>query len=156
MAQHVLSADRPKTNPTDDRLGDAPFAKHLAESICKMNAVEGLVIAVYGSWGSGKTSVLNFLLHYLREKPKDEQPIYIPFNPWWFSGHEDLTRSFFNQLQSKLSGTKNPIKKLRNHIADLADIVSKVPIPYAQAGEAVGKAVRVRKKDVTELKEEIS
>jgi len=60
MAQPTLSADRPKTNPIDDRLGYAPFAKHLAESICEMNAAEGLVIAVYGAWGSGKTSLLNF------------------------------------------------------------------------------------------------
>ena len=155
MTQHPLSADRPKTNPTDDRLGYAPFAKHLAESICKMNAVEGLVIAVYGAWGSGKTSLLNFLLHYLRERPEDEQPIYIPFNPWWFSGHEDLTRSFFNQLQSKFSG-KNTIKKLRNRIADFADIVSKVPLPYTKAGEAVEKMARVRKKDIAELKAEIA
>ena len=120
-----------------------------------MNAAEGLVIAVYGAWGSGKTSLLNFLLHYLREKAEDEQPIYIPFNPWWFSGHEDLTRSFFNQLQSKFS-RKNTIKKLRNRIADFADIVSKVPLPYAKAGEAVEKMVRVRKKDIAELKAEIA
>jgi len=121
-----------------------------------MNSVEGLVMAVYGAWGSGKTSLLNFLLHYLQEKPEDEQPIYMSFNPWWFSGQEGLTRLFFDQLQSKIKGQKSKIKKLRNRLADFADVVSKVPIPYASAGEAVSALVREKTKDVVEIKEEIA
>ena len=50
----LLSSDRPLTDPKNDRLGYAPFAKHLARSILEMPSPEGFVAALYGSWGSGK------------------------------------------------------------------------------------------------------
>ena len=87
---NVLSADNPLKDPKDDRLGYAPFARNLAESICRMAPPEGFVIAVYGPWGSGKSTLLNFLIYYLEQKSEDVQPIIVPFNPWWFSGQEDL------------------------------------------------------------------
>ncbi|RMF84746.1 MAG: hypothetical protein D6736_18735 [Nitrospinota bacterium] len=60
---HLLSSDKPVVDPNEDRLGYAPFAKHLAESIGKMTPTEGLVIGIYGPWDSGKTTLLNFILH---------------------------------------------------------------------------------------------
>jgi predicted KAP-like P-loop ATPase/DNA-binding transcriptional regulator YiaG len=152
----VLSADRPITNPTDDRFGYAPFARHLAESICKMNSTEGLVIAVYGPWGSGKTSVLNLMRYYIEQHPQAQQPIVISFNPWWFSGHEDLTRRFFDQLQAQISGRRAALKKIRNGLANLADIVSNAPIPYASSAKVAGEMIKERQKDVTLIKEKIS
>ncbi|OKH27623.1 hypothetical protein NIES1031_06780 [Chroogloeocystis siderophila 5.2 s.c.1] len=44
---NVLSADNPLKNPEHDRLGYAPFAKNLADSICKMSPPQGFVTAVY-------------------------------------------------------------------------------------------------------------
>jgi predicted KAP-like P-loop ATPase len=92
----------PLIDPNDDRLGYAPFAKNLANSICQMSPPDGFVMAVYGPWGSGKSTLLNFIVHYLEQKPESEQPIIVPFNPWWFSGQEDLTKRFFGQLQAVL------------------------------------------------------
>ncbi|HEY9742823.1 MAG TPA: P-loop NTPase fold protein, partial [Coleofasciculaceae cyanobacterium] len=89
-----LSTDTALIEPKQDRLGYAPFAQHLAESICKMNVPEGFVIAIYGASGSGKSTLLNFLRYYLQQKPENEQPIIVPFNPWLFSGDEDITKRF--------------------------------------------------------------
>jgi predicted KAP-like P-loop ATPase len=91
----MLSADKPLTDPQEDQLGYALFARHLAFSLSKMVPAEGFVVAIYGPWGSGKTTLLNFLFHYFNQAPKDEQPIIVPFNPWWFSGHEKLAKHFF-------------------------------------------------------------
>lgn len=156
-AFNVLSGDKPLTDPEHDRLGYAPFAAHLAESILHMVPTEGLVIALYGPWGSGKTTVLNFILHYLQRAPKTEQPIIVRFNPWWFSGHEDLTRRFFGQLLAILSKWKSIGNDVRKSIADFAELVSAAPIPYASSPLKVGgRMLRPRQKDVPELKTEVS
>ena len=154
---NILSADNPLNDPKDDRLGYASFARNLAESLCIMTSGEGLVLAVYGSWGSGKSTLLNFMIHYLKQKPDDKQPIIVPFNPWWFSGQEELTRHFFEQLQVSLKKAPNVAKELTENIADLANIVSGLPIPYADYVKVLadaGKAL-VQPKDIYKLKEEI-
>src|SRR5579863_7715966 len=88
-----LSADRPGIEPNSDRLGYAPFAKRLAHSIARLSRAEGHVVALYGGWGFGKTTMLNYVRHYLNEMGPNERPIVVTYNPWWFSGHEDLVRA---------------------------------------------------------------
>ena len=91
-----LSVDSTLTDPKADRLGYAPFARYLADSICNMDFTGGFIIGVYGSWNSGKSTLLNFIVHYLKQKPENEQPLIVPFNPWSFSGSEDIPRRFFD------------------------------------------------------------
>lgn len=148
-------ADRSLTDPQHDRLGYAPFAKYLADSICQMKFPGGFVIAISGAWGFGKSTMLNFLVHYLQQKPETEQPIIINFNPWLFTGDEDITRRFVKQLQISLSDLKALPKGFRKRIADFVKAVSEIPIPYAQAGKAVVKLFDNQQKDTYELKEEL-
>lgn len=111
-----LSSDRPGTDPSQDLFGHALFAKHLAASICRIPATEGLVIGLYGPWGSGKTTTLNYIQSYINAMPEAERPVVVSFNPWWFSGHDDLARAFLAQLQAALSEKgamfKNAIRSL--------------------------------------------
>jgi predicted KAP-like P-loop ATPase len=158
MAQTV-SDNQPRdnrlTNPQTDRLGYASFAQHLADCICKMNFAETFAIAVYGPWGSGKSTLLNFVLHYLEEKPDEEQPIIVPFNPWLFSGYQDITRRFFDQLQNVISKTTYVPKGLKERIADFAKVVGEIPLPYAQTGKAVATLFDDNQKEASDLKEEV-
>src|SRR5437016_5983950 len=105
QARSDLSADRPGFDPNSDRLGYAPFAKRLAETIARLSRAEGHVVALHGGWGFGKTTMLNYVRHYLNEMGPNE-PIVVTYNPWWFSGHEDLVRAFFGQLRTKIEGHK--------------------------------------------------
>ena len=66
-----LANDRPVSDPQGDLLHRQPFVEQLAQSILSVNAHEGFVFAVTGPWGSGKTTVLNFVENFLR-KPKDD------------------------------------------------------------------------------------
>lgn len=150
-----LSADNPLYDPTTDRLGYAPFARYLADSIRQMTFPGSFIVGVYGSWGWGKTTLLNFIVHYLKQKPEDEQPVIVPFNPWLFSGEDDITRRFFDQIQSVLSSRKFVPKGFKDRIADLAKVVSEIPLPYAQAGKAVAKLVDDKEKDASDLKEDV-
>lgn len=155
--QAQLSSGRPLEDPAFDKLGYGHFAQTLADGIQKMAPLDGLVIAVYGAWGSGKTTMLNFVEHYVLKAPEDERPIIFRFNPWWFSGPEELTLHFFTELRLVL-GKRSGLGKLLTNLADLAEIVSETT-PYAPLGKlgALGlrKAAR-QKRDVVELKDEIA
>lgn len=156
-APQQLSPDRPGEDPALDRLGYSPFAKHLADSVLRLPSTEGLVIAVYGAWGAGKTTVLNYIRHYLGQAPQEQRPALVTFNPWWFSGAEDLIRGFFGQLQAHNLGTPGPAaNRLRNKLADLSEAVSEIPLPYTKVGKAAARLLRTKPKDVAKLKEEIS
>jgi predicted KAP-like P-loop ATPase len=150
-----MSVDSTLTDPKADRLGYAPFARYLADSICNMDFAGGFIIGVYGSWNSGKSTLLNFIVHYLKQKPENEQPLIVPFNPWSFSGNEDIPRRFFDQIQSVLNDWKFVPKGLKQRIADFANVFSQIPLPYAQAGNAVATIFDDKQKDASDFKEEV-
>jgi predicted KAP-like P-loop ATPase len=158
----ILSADKPLITPQEDQLGYALFAKHLAFSLTKMIPAEGFVVAIYGPWGSGKTTLLNFLFYYFREAPVAEQPIIVPFNPWWFSGHEKLAKHFFDQLQASLATSDIDLTGLQGKIAEFADMVSELPssihIPYISIGKIAVEFTPLKSsvKNVIKLKMEIA
>jgi hypothetical protein len=151
-----ISADRPGTDPSQDALGYAPFAEKLARSILRLPSDEGMVIAVHGAWGSGKTTFLNYVHWYLRKNPLQSQPICVSFNPWWFSGDETLLRAFFDQLRAHVGGVGDVLSKLGDKFADLADAVSTVPVPHTAFARPLAWVLRAalrKPKDVQGLKQ---
>ena len=151
----VLSPDRPLDNPDADRLGYAPFAQHLAFSVSKMRSPDGIVIALYGSWGSGKTTVLNFICHYL----DGTDMTVVQFNPWWFSGHEDLLRQFFSQLKASISKWGKAANKVLPLLSDFAEAVAQTPTPWAPAAGTFAKwrnRSDPKLKDVADLKSDLA
>jgi len=147
-----LSADRPSADPEADRLGYAPFAKRLADSILRLSGAEGHVVALHGPWGFGKTTMLNYVRHYVGQGAPTEQPIIVPFNPWWFAGSEDLIWAFFNQLEARLQGHKEFSSEMRERLADFAELLSEAPVPHATLGKIGAKLLRPKKKDIAKLK----
>lgn len=79
-----LSGDRPKEHLTDDRLGYANFAQSLARSIAGLGPTEGIVLAVNGAWGSGKTTAVNMIVEALAKLQKDA-PSSREIVPVWFN-----------------------------------------------------------------------
>lgn len=62
-------ADKPIEKADEDLLGRSDFAKQFGKSICEYDSKDGLVIGLYGKWGSGKTSIINMAIS---EIPVDE------------------------------------------------------------------------------------
>lgn len=147
-----LSPDRALTDPKDDRFGYSPFARHLADSLCRMAPPEGLVVAIYGPWGTGKTTLLNFVSHYIAQKPLSARPVEVSFNPWWFSGHEDLTRRFFQQFRAVLGKRKELARAAVAKLAEFADVVSVAPVPYASGAKVISRIFSRVDEDVATLK----
>lgn len=158
----ALSADRPSLDPKNDLFGHAPFAKSLADSICLYPGNDGLVLALYGPWGSGKSTVLNYVRHYLCQRPALEQPVVVTFNPWWFSGQENLARAFLGQLQAVLPAKSEKFKLLGDLLADFAegiggliDLTGVTGGAGGRIGKLFGQAKR-KPKDVPALKASIT
>ena len=61
-------SDSPILRPDQDVLGRRGFALELARAIDRLavTARDGFVIAIHGEWGSGKTSVIELVVRYLR------------------------------------------------------------------------------------------
>jgi predicted KAP-like P-loop ATPase len=95
--KHQFSADRPIGFIEEDLLGRAPFAESLASAIKGWRGNESLVVALYGPWGSGKSSVKNMVLQTLRSAEAN-CPLIIEFNPWQWSGQNQLAEAFFREI----------------------------------------------------------
>lgn len=159
----ALSADRPRSNPQDDLFGHAPFAESLANSICRYPGNDGLVLALYGPWGSGKSTVLSYVRHFLEQLPEKEKPVVVDFNPWWFSGQENLARAFLGQLQAVLPTKSEKFKKLGDLLGDFAegvggliDLSGMTGGAGSKIGKLVGMVTKSKPKDVPALKSKIS
>lgn len=79
----------------------------LADSIEKIEASESFVYGVAGEWGSGKSTVLNFVVDYLSQIAEGgleqrTKPAIVRFNPWWFTGTGALLESFFAAFETVL------------------------------------------------------
>lgn len=118
---NTLSADRPQTDPAQDLFGYAPFAETLTKALCNYGSSDPLVLGLYGAWGSGKSTILKFICHNLEAMPKEERPIVIEFNPWWFSGQEHLARAFLGQLQAVLPDKNEAFKELGEMLGNFSE-----------------------------------
>lgn len=160
-----LSSDRPSTDPAQDLFGHAPFAKTLAKAIRSHRGSDGIVLALYGPWGSGKSTVLAYVEHELEHSPDGERPVVVSFNPWWFSGQENLAKAFLGQLQAVLPAKYKGFEKVGNLIAEfsgalggVADLAGKSHgIPFlGKLVESGAKRLATKPKDVPALKKALS
>jgi predicted KAP-like P-loop ATPase len=80
------AADQPVRSVDDDLLGRGPFAAALAGAIAGWREPESLVVALTGPWGTGKSTIKNFVIEALRAMPNDERPDLLSFTPWDVAG----------------------------------------------------------------------
>ena len=145
-------ADKPIEKADEDLLGRSDFAKQFGKSICEYDSEDGLVIGLYGKWGSGKTSIINMAISeipvdksekkkwyskvYKRikkifnsQKTEEEDqchyPIIIRFSPWNYSDKNNLISLFFNELKNKLGVAKGEENKgkIGKAISQYSDII---------------------------------
>ena len=58
--------DAPISDPRLDVFDREPFAHRIADTIGERNDLSSIVVGIYGPWGDGKTTVLNFIRNRLR------------------------------------------------------------------------------------------
>lgn len=104
----MFIGDQPIVNKEADLLDRAEYAKKLAEAIAKSKNDSGLVCAIYGNWGSGKTSFKNLLK---KELPKNVEAL--EFSPWRWSGEDVLFDRFFDEI-GKSIGSNPKYEEISN------------------------------------------
>lgn len=91
----VFHSDAAITNFDQDLFERKEFTSRLNEKILQFKAKNSLVIALYGPWGSGKTSVLNLISQTLSQEKKVK---VLNFDPWYFNSQEQLIQAFLNTI----------------------------------------------------------
>ena len=123
----TYSSDKPIRKITEDLLGRAPFSLQLAKAITNYNENSGLVIGIYGGWGTGKTSIINMIENEISNL-EDDKIIFIRFSPWNYSDKDSLIRLFFESLKIKLNiHHKKNIDNAINNYLDALDILTLIP-----------------------------
>ncbi|MBK5232185.1 MAG: AAA family ATPase [Thermoleophilia bacterium] len=97
-----LNADAPIAKPADDLLGREGLIRELALTIDEAPGTRGFVIGLTGSWGLGKTSLLNLL-----EGAMNESQVLFRFEPWLFAGTAELVERFFSELSTDLKSSNS-------------------------------------------------
>ena len=118
-----LSSDRPLCDPAHDLFNHSSFARARADAIRRHMGADGIVLAVFGPWGSGKSTVLAFVQHHLEQAPATERPVTVTFNPWWFSGQENLAKALLGQLQAVLPEKYAGFKAIGDKIAEFSEAI---------------------------------
>jgi KAP family P-loop domain len=118
--------DNPIKTSSEDALQRASLAHSFAHQVRELDTTEGMVIAVLGPWGSGKSSFINLM----REEFAADPPlVVIDFNPWLFSGTQQLTDYFFAEVASQLQlKDKDRFGRIAAGLRDYGDILSPIAI----------------------------
>lgn len=136
----MISPDLPITKSSDDKLNRQSFAESLANVLLTSSFPTSFTVGLYGTWGSGKTSLLNMVIEQVESKNNDV--VVLRFNPWLCSDPKQLITQFFKQLASAIKINKPAADTMCDLVDQYADIFDAANlIPYAgTAIAAVGKA----------------
>lgn len=130
----MFSTDKPITDVSEDKLGRSGFAERLAKAIINFDTADSYAIALQGSWGCGKTSVLNMAICKIEELA-GEKTVIVKFNPWNFTTTGQLIDQFFATMSSKLKLSKSD-ERLRK-VGGLIEKYSSI-LEYTQYIPGVG------------------
>ncbi|MEF3301912.1 KAP family P-loop NTPase fold protein [Paenibacillus sp. GYB003] len=143
-------SDAPIQTPDHDVFKRWPFAQRVAQTIASRRDPSSIVIGLYGAWGEGKTSVLNFIEHELRQNP---QIVCMKFNPWRFGDEDNLLKGFFTRLADSIDHS------LSTTTEKIGDFINRFAKPVASAvgyGDAVdGLTALLNSADLDQLRERI-
>lgn len=151
------NADKPIKTGAEDLLGRSFFSKQLAKALYECDARDGLVIGLFGEWGSGKTSVLNMTMNEIKNmgEESENEPLIVTFSPWNYSDKDNLISLFFRNLINNLDTTSNnKIKrKIGKVLTDYADCLDALAVLSPLGGIIVNILKPIIKTQGTNLME---
>lgn len=159
-----MYTDLPLNNKTEDKLGRYLFAEEIANGLVNSfeDNNESLVLGINGQWGSGKSTLINFVIKEV-ERLSDDQgktTIILNFNPWMFSGQKELQNIFLKELYLKFESQKDKLKKASKKLADFLGHLNWLKYVHSGTGDAIKDAKTfleglTKEKDLSQLKSDV-
>lgn len=151
-------SDDPITTPQEDAFGRGIFVNNLANDINHWTGTGSLVLALYGPWGTGKSSVLNLLQKKIETDKLSE---IILFDPWYFNSTEQLIQTFFAVVKDKTlafasgSAKTNLNDAFKRYSASLSQLISWEPTIELPGGFKINLGGLKKKKEELQSPERV-
>lgn len=133
---HRYSADRPLEFTKDDKLERAEFAERVAKDIWGWHGDDSLVMSLNGEWGSGKSTLNNFIIEKIKSRGN---PVIVNFSPWAWSGQDKILEGFFSSLYIKFQETDRANET--KHLAERWEALEAWTSLGAEISESIGKTL---------------
>jgi len=132
----IYSTDSPINDIELDEFNRKEFSFRIARTIAAKKSTKSLVVGIYGKWGEGKTTVLNFIRSELIHH---ENVVTLPFNPWLFPSESELLIAFYSELAKAIGKSLPTVKEqigkiITEYLGTLAGFFDK-----KEAVEKIGK-----------------
>ena len=111
-SRDILPEMKPDLPAEDDFLGFAPYAQTLFDIISDESTLTPLTVGIFGSWGSGKTSLMQMIKKRLKKqqsaqrRSEGEEPapehLTVWFNAWLYSSEESVGRALILRVLAEL------------------------------------------------------
>ncbi len=165
----MYNSDRPINELKDDLLGRSSFSKQLGNAIINYRGNDGLVIGLFGKWGTGKTSAVNMTIDKIKSQNCMTGKILImQFSPWYYSDQDNLIILFFEKLGQIINdgdidnrGLKEKVGKALKDYSEAFELITMIPAvgsfisPIVKtAAKNVGE-IMAKKADIVKLKNEL-
>jgi len=112
----VYSPDLAVSTEEEDQFKRYGFAKRVATTINDHREPNSIIFGLYGAWGEGKSSIINFVNQELKQHP---DIICLYLNPWRYRDEESLLYHFFEKISQSLN------KQLRSNSDKAAAFIEK-------------------------------
>ena len=160
----MIEQDLPLFDIEDDSIGRSSMVELIVDSINEIVSSDHqcVVYGIYGKWGEGKTSLMNFIKNKLLSQGKTDNINIVEFNPWLVDNDEALLREFFLSIMADADETA---RKLFNKYGSLAIFASKTIVNAVVPGlgsvmadgiELAKNALEDSKDTLAELKKKVS
>lgn len=103
--------DLPKKSKEEDSLNFAPYASRVAKGILNYSQDETFILSIEGEWGSGKTTLINFIKNEIKGSEKKDKYRIIHFNPWLITDINQVVKLFFDELMKIILSVTTKAKK---------------------------------------------
>lgn len=131
-------------NRSEDILGRSALAKEIADGIKLYSKKQksGITLSITGEWGSGKSTLIQFLLEEFIGF--EQQFKVITFNPWMFYKNESIRQAFLIELALVLKDYETSRTQVSKKLKDLVKAFGWIKNVSAVAGniqEGIGQVV---------------